>query len=200
MTTHDEPASFTTPAPGSSSAGAGIPFRVALRSVSDPPVVRLFCGTRIREEIVATTALDGLESGGYIFSAASGPLDELVSASGAGDGARRSIDAVNLDHAYIDDLERELRHPSSGLVASGTWHTHRDNDPRPSDTDLRAWGAGLELVEEREGHGARFFGVIATTSPWARADWSYPEMHAFVTRRDPITGEIVCERAKIEED
>jgi len=171
---------------------------VLLRVAFHPAVVRLYCGPRIREEIHSTTAVDGLESGGYLFSAATGPLDELVSASGAGDRARRSVDAIGLEHAYIDELERELRRSNSGLVASGTWHSHPDSDPRPSDTDLQAWGAGLEIVEQRVGDGARFFGVIVTTPEWARGDWSYPEMHAFITRRDPIS-DIACERAEIEE-
>jgi proteasome lid subunit RPN8/RPN11 len=101
---------------------------------------------------------------------------------------------------YPDELEALLGREQNDLILCGRWHVHPGASTRQSDTDVRGARAGFRMLEEKIGADRpAFIDVIVTTRAGAPDDWTEVDLHAYVTRRDHATGEIVINKVRIEE-
>ena len=154
--------------------------------------VRVSSGAVARIEAEARDSIDGRETGGYLFGLRG--EDKILWASGAGPNAARSESELGIDGAYVRAFEQHLRAQwgvDVGLV--GRWHVHPSGTAELSDVDCEGAAAGLELIE-LEHDGGAWLDLVLTAS-----SWSYPEIHAYVFTRDPISRRITHEPAKFEE-
>lgn len=74
----------------------------------------------------------------------------------------------------------------------GSWHTHPDDDGRPSPQDLAAWLNARDFLD-----CSRYIGLILTAHA-SDERWSRPIVHAWVVRRDELFGTALCEPARFE--
>jgi integrative and conjugative element protein (TIGR02256 family) len=191
-----------SPPSWSGAAGRSSPSRgastVPVRLRSGPPTesIRLGAWSRIREE--SRSSSDGRETGGFLFASSYGSALTIVAATGPGERAVRERDRCVLDGTAA--FERELEANDSDLVRVGGWHVHPSGGTEPSETDLRSWAAGFEILEERAGHRAVWSALIVTPGRYPSGGDIDPRFAAYVVRRDPISRSLVCERAEVLED
>jgi proteasome lid subunit RPN8/RPN11 len=76
------------------------------------------------------------------------------------------------------------------LVRVGDWHSHPNDDPIPSDADLRTWG-----LHSEDAGVVPYAGVIVTPG---EVGWMTPEFYGWVTREDD-RGLLVCGPGRIDE-
>jgi proteasome lid subunit RPN8/RPN11 len=76
------------------------------------------------------------------------------------------------------------------LVRVGDWHSHPNDDPIPSDADLRTWG-----LHSEDAGVLPYAGVIVTPG---EVGWMTPEFYGWVTREDD-RGLLVCGPGRIDE-
>jgi len=153
--------------------------------------VRVSSGAVARISAELRDCLDGNESGGYLFALRG--EDKLMWASGAGPNAARSKSALTIDREYVRTFELYLRAQwGEDVGLAGRWHFHPSGTVEMSDTDCEGAVAGLELIEFEHDGGA-WLDLVLTSST------DYPEIHAYVTSRDPISRRITHEPAKFEE-
>jgi integrative and conjugative element protein (TIGR02256 family) len=135
------------------------------------------------------SGIDGLETGGWLIG---GGLERSVAVTHATlPGARATRGRDFLYHS-LEGLEQfELRRMWGDPLAArvGCWHTHPEGTGEPSDTDLKAWRAGLDGVN-RQSWQPYYPAIIA--APNKRHGW---DLHAWVaTKRN---GKTVVEPATI---
>lgn len=133
-----------------------------------------------------------IETGGYLYALYWPDEDRVgvMHASGPGHNGRHGSGQVRLgdpndvESGFDDTLTR------AGLVRVGDWHSHPNDDPIPSDADLRIWGRHSDDADV-----SPYAGVIVTPG---EVGWMTPELHAWITREDDH-GLLVCEPGRIEE-
>jgi proteasome lid subunit RPN8/RPN11 len=129
---------------------------------------------------------DGLETGGALLGlrAADGSL-EITDASGPG-GSERGLHFIRHELAAFERYAGARTHTGARLL--GSWHTHPDGDPAPSETDLKAWAAALDNYVQ----GGESVGMIVTESPGS----PYMRVHCWTTT--VRGGETITEPAHVE--
>ena len=194
--------SSTPVAPGRSSTERATASSGAVPELTwrDRPeeVVILQGAARARIEAEALESRDGRETGGWLLLDVRGRDDtEFSAATGPGERAKFEPNRVGLDIEYRVAVEETAQRMDSGLMVSGDFHTHMGRSARPSEGDRTAWCRNFEFLENELGARAAWTGILLTSD--YDDDWRYPELHAFVVRRDPITRRLTCENAIVKE-
>jgi hypothetical protein len=120
---------------------------------------------RIAEEI----AIGGeAETGGAMFGYADRSLIDVVRASGPGEGAKRSRDALMFDLGYLTREAADAK--ADGLSLIALWHTH----PRAAVNHLPS-AADLRYLDGLRGDDPVFGAVIAVPTmegdDWTMSGW-----------------------------
>lgn len=199
---HDVPAERRRSA-SAAPAGPAPADRLSLQWRDDPDqLVTIHAGAyaRILAELRDTLS-DGAEAGGFLFALGDNPAIEF--ACGAGPAAVRDTHSVRFDHSYRDAFHKELKTQWPDVREIGRWHSHPYRDTRPSadkgdSGDLAGARLMFEWREQQEG-ATRWVDVIATAPEDDQGAWDSPELHAYVVHRDPVSRQLICENAKIEE-
>jgi Prokaryotic homologs of the JAB domain len=192
----------TTPSRALEAVGQddGLPGAVPEITRRDDPeeVVLLHGGAVGRMAAEASDSSDGGETGGWLLGSDRGRDDtEIWAATGPGERARFSPTSVGLDLYHRIAVEQRLRDQDSDLLATGCFHTHLGQDPKPSLGDRTAWASNFQMLEKQLGARAAWTGVIVTSD--ADTDWRHPDFHAFVVRRDWSTRRLICENGIVKE-
>jgi Prokaryotic homologs of the JAB domain len=132
-----------------------------------------------------------VETGGWLYGLY--PADDdwvaVIHASGPGQngshgrGWTRLSDPSQVEADFSDSLAR------ARPVRVGDWHSHPNDDPTPSDADLRIWGRHSD-----EAGVLPYVALIAM--PGEDVGWMVPQFAGWVIREDE-NGALVCEPAKV---
>ncbi|WP_457374776.1 Mov34/MPN/PAD-1 family protein [Pseudomonas tolaasii] len=81
-----------------------------------------------------------LEAGGILLGCVRGPHLQIIEATTPSPRDRRSKFSFERDDYYHDATAIKRWEESAGIIRYlGEWHTHPENYPSPSSTDLREW-------------------------------------------------------------
>jgi hypothetical protein len=142
----------------------------------------------------------GVEAAAYLYGrfTPNGAVVDVV--TGTGTNATPTSVTFEAGDKPARAFESELREVFDALDTRliGDAHTHPNggHDGRPSDGDLRAWGAEIERIEAERGT-SQYLGLVGITEGGDgglfRVQW-----HAWVVERTAF-GRLVCEAAYLEE-
>ncbi|UWS28927.1 CBASS system CD-NTase/cGAS isopeptidase Cap3 [Erwinia pyrifoliae] len=90
------------------------------------------------------------EAGGVLIGERRGQHIVITNISEPGPGDIRSRNQVERKGDHHQQKVDELFHQSDGfLVYLGEWHTHPEDFPQPSRTDIKSWMSGLKAMETK---------------------------------------------------
>jgi proteasome lid subunit RPN8/RPN11 len=133
-----------------------------------------------------------VETGGWLYGLYSAENDRVAVVHASGPGQNGSHGAGWTRLSNPDQVEADFSNSlaRARLVRVGDWHSHPNDDPIPSDADLRIWGRHSD-----DAGVLPYASVIVTPG---EVGWMTPEFHGWVTREDD-RGLLVCEPSRIDE-
>jgi proteasome lid subunit RPN8/RPN11 len=153
------------------------------------------CASIAREVAAAIWEFDSreTESCGWLFALypANDDWVAVIHASGPGQNGSHGAGWTRLSDPSLVEADFSDALTRARPVRVGDWHSHPNDDPTPSDADLRIWGRHSD-----EAGVLPYAGVIAM--PGEDVGWMAPQFVGWVIREDD-NGVLVCEPAVVEE-
>jgi integrative and conjugative element protein (TIGR02256 family) len=144
-------------------------------------------GAQIEEVLLATTSIDGLETGGVLGGSSRRDCVVARAVSGPGPSSVRSASSYLCDADF--DWDRIDRWRSAGIEPVGCWHWQPHLDGEPSARDLTTWSKRRRLLGAGPTRLARYLAIVVTGS---MDGWF---VNGYMIRSGAGTGPDICERA-----